>query len=255
MNEYEIYALKCAGPISSSGAFVMWLQDWEKTASRNYYIWCIRNSEQVIVVDACVSPDLAAERNIPFYISPVDALSQLNIEAKDVKHVIITHAHWDHVNGLPLFPNAKIYIQEGEYYFWLKNKLAERPPFKQFLDIESKKHLITLMKSSRLSLLKGDQEILPGIECVLAPGHSVALQAVAVKTTKGTAVLGSDCAHLFRNYRDDWPSSLFVDLAALMRTYDRLVKKASSMDLLFPGHDPAMTTDYETITDCVSKLV
>ena len=39
MQLYEIYALKYAGPFTSSGAFLMWMKDWEKTEERNYYFW------------------------------------------------------------------------------------------------------------------------------------------------------------------------------------------------------------------------
>ena len=156
---------------------------------------------------------------------------------------------------LGLFPNAMSYIQEEEYRFWLKDSIATRPPFAQFLDQASKDYLNSLEGTDKLTLLKGDKEILPGIECLLAPGHSVALQALAVTTRKGTAVLGSDCAHLFRNYREDWPSSLFVDLVGLMKTYDKLLSKASSIDLVFPGHDPLMTMHYERVADHISRLV
>ena len=39
MAEYEIYALKYAGPFKSSGAFLMWFKEWERVVERNYYIW------------------------------------------------------------------------------------------------------------------------------------------------------------------------------------------------------------------------
>lgn len=70
MPNHEIYALKYAGPFFSSGAFLMWLMDWEKTEKRNYYIWCIKGSEGIVVVDAGVSPELAKEKNLTGYISP-----------------------------------------------------------------------------------------------------------------------------------------------------------------------------------------
>ena len=133
----------------------------------------------------------------------------------------------------------------------------EKPPFNDFFC-----HLTKLAGNTFTKRLpffdrkvRGDQEILPGIECLLAPGHSIGLQAVAVKTKKGTAVLGSDCGHVFRNYREDWPSSLFVDLVALMNTYRKLSEKASSEDLIFPGHDPAMTTGYERVAEGITRLV
>jgi erythromycin esterase-like protein len=80
------------------------------------------------------------------------------------------------------------------------------------------------------------------------------LQAVAVNTAKGTAILGSDCAHIFRNYQEDWPSAIIVDLVGWMKTY-KLRARASSIDLLFPGHDPIMSENYPELAEGVTRLV
>ena len=229
--------------------------EWEKVEERNYYIWCLKGKGQVVVVDAGVRPELAKEKKIPGYINPVELLSRIEIDASEVRHVVITHTHWDHVNGLSLFPNAISYIQEEEYRFWLKDSTATRPPFAQFLDQASKDYLNSLEGTDKLALLKGDKEILPGVECLLAPGHSVALQAVAASTRTGTAVLGSDCAHVFRNYKEDWPSCLIVDLVGWMKTYDKLRERVSSPDLLFPGHDRLMLENYPEVAQDITRLV
>jgi glyoxylase-like metal-dependent hydrolase (beta-lactamase superfamily II) len=255
MRKYEVYAIKYAGPFTSSGAFLMWLKDWEKVEKRNYYLWCIKGAGETIIIDAGVSPDLARERKLAGYISPVEVLSRIDVDANEVRRVIITHLHWDHANGASLFPKATFYVQEGEYDFWLRDPVAMRPPFAHLSDETSKAYLACLEGTHRLTLLRGDQEILPGIGCLLAPGHSVGLQAVAVNTAKGTAVLGSDCAHLFRNYHEDWPTALIVDLVEWMRTYDNLRSRVSSTDLLFPGHDPLMSEDYPEVAEGVTRLV
>jgi len=255
MSEYEIYALKYAGPFTSSGAFLMWLKDWEKVERRNYYIWCIKGGGETVVVDTGVSPDLAREKNLAGYISPAEVLSRIDVEADQVRRVILTHIHWDHSSGVTLFPKATFYVQEQEYRFWTEDPVATRPPFKQVSDEISKGYLASLEGTDRLALLGGDEEILPGIECLLAPGHSVALQAVAVNTAEGTAILGSDCAHIFRNYREDWPTALIVDLVGWMRTYEKLRARASRLDLLFPGHDPLMSENYPHVGEGVTRLV
>jgi glyoxylase-like metal-dependent hydrolase (beta-lactamase superfamily II) len=251
---YEILAFKYAGPLKSSGAFVMWFKEWEKTVERNCYFWLIRQGSAQILVDAGATPDLAVKRNLSGYISPEKLLQQVGLLAADVQHVILTHLHWDHAGGASLFPNARFYVQEKEYRFWLDDPISERPPFKLVSDNACKEYLRSLESTDRLVLLKGDREIFPGIECLEAPGHTPALQAVSVNTGKGKAILGSDCAHFFRNYREDWPSSLITDLVAWMKTYDKLRSKVASLDLLFPGHDPLMTTRYEKITEGVTRL-
>jgi glyoxylase-like metal-dependent hydrolase (beta-lactamase superfamily II) len=104
-------------------------------------------------------------------------------------------------------------------------------------------------------IVRGDQEILPGIELLLAPGHTPGLQAVSVNTAKGTAILGSDCGHLFRNYEEEMPSCFITDLPAWMRTYDKLKSKVSSLSLLFPGHDAKMATQFPSVAEGVTRLV
>jgi glyoxylase-like metal-dependent hydrolase (beta-lactamase superfamily II) len=255
MPEYEIYALRFAGPFTSSGAFLMWLRDWEKTEKRNYYIWCIKGAGETVIVDTGVAPSLAKEKNLAGYISPAEVLSQIDVNADEVRSVILTHFHWDHSSGASLFPRATFYIQEREYHFWLKDPIANRAPFKRQSDETANAYLASLEGTDRLALVKGDREISPGIECLLAPGHTVGLQAVAVNTANGTAIVGSDCAHLFRNYQEDWPSALIVDLVAWMKTYDKLRARASSGDLLFPGHDRIMSEKYPEVAEGVTRLV
>ena len=252
---YNIYALKFAGPLSSSGAFVTWMKDWEKVVERNYYFWCLRNAGDTIVVDAGVAPRLSSEKQLTGYKNPTRLLADIDVNADQVKHVIATHLHWDHVDGLNLFPNADIYVQQGEYNFWVKNEISRCPPLRFFLDERIKAKCEKIEKSGRLKLLDGDQQILPGIECLLAPGHSVALQAVAINTAKGRAILGSDCGHFFRNFQEGWPSALIMDMVAWMRSFKKLRSQVASLDLLFPGHDPLMTHDYPKVTSEITKLV
>jgi len=255
MPEYEIYALKYAGPFDRTGAHLMWYQDWDKIEKINYYIWCIKGGGHTVVVDAGVAPDLAKHRELDGYLNPADVLSHLDVNAAEVRHVVITHMHFDHANGATLFPAATFYIQEAEFRFWVQDPIAARPPFKYIADEASAAYLASLEGTRRLVLLDGDQQILPGIRCLLAPGHTVALQAVEVNTARGTAILGSDCAHIFRNYREDWPSVLIVDLVGWMKTYDKLRARVSSPDLLFPGHDRRMLENYPEVAKNITRLV
>jgi glyoxylase-like metal-dependent hydrolase (beta-lactamase superfamily II) len=260
MNTYEIYALKYAGPLQGPAMMLKWMKDIDKTAERAYFIWCIKeadgDSDQAIVVDAGINPEEAAKRGgIDGYVSPAEMLSRLGVDAAAVKHVILTHLHWDHANGASLFPNATFYVQEREYRFWLEDPLAKRPPLRHVSDDACLLLLKSLEGSSRLVLLDGDTEPLPGVQCVLAPGHTVGLQAVTVHTAKGTALIGSDCAHVFDNYTEDWPSSIITNMHEWLRTYDKVRALVSDSSLLFPGHDPLMHTNYPEVADGVTRLV
>jgi glyoxylase-like metal-dependent hydrolase (beta-lactamase superfamily II) len=253
MPHYQIFALRFSGPTVGSGAFVMWLKEWEKTAERCGYFFHIQGTSEPVIVDTGVTPQLAKKRNLRGYSNPVQVLSRLGLESDEVRHVILTHMHWDHVGGVSLFPRATFYLQEKEYDFWLNNPIAKYPPFKLEVDEASLEYLASMEGSDRLVLLDGDKEILPGLKCLLAPGHSIALQAVAVDTDQGVAVLGSDSGHTFRNYEERWPSA--VDMVALMKTHDLLKRKVSSPELLFPGHDPLLSARYAAVAQDVTRLV
>jgi hypothetical protein len=45
------------------------------------------------------------------------------------------------------------------------------------------------------------------------------------------------------------------DMIAWMKTYDKLKRKVSSMDLLFPGHDMRMLTQYPLVAEDITRLV
>ena len=252
---YEIYAVKYAGPFLRPMAKVLWNTGWEKEIEINYYLWAIKGNNEILIADCGVAPTLAQQMQLQGYINPVHVLARIGIEASRVQRVVITHIHFDHANGTELFPNATFYLQEKEFNFWIKDPVAKKPPFQMLSDTIGNARLSKLEGLEKLVLINGDQEILPGIELLLAPGHTPGLQAVAVNTSKGLAILGSDCGHIFRNYEEEIPSCFIVDMVAWMKTYDKLKSKVSSLDLLFPGHDKKMLTDFPKVAEDITRLV
>jgi glyoxylase-like metal-dependent hydrolase (beta-lactamase superfamily II) len=252
---YEIYALKYAGPFTRPASMMTWFQDMDKRIRINYYIFAIRGGGETIIVDCGCAPELARERNLAGYVNPVEILKRIDIIAGEVKYLVATHIHFDHISGIELFPRATIFVQEKEFNFWVKDPMAERAPFRHVTDPVANCYLASLEGKERLRLVNGDKEVLPGIELMLCPGHTIGLQTVAVNTGKGIAIIGSDAAHLFSSFRTDIPSAIITDMIAWMKTYDKIRAKASSIDLIFPGHDVALLEDYPRVAKDVSKLV
>jgi glyoxylase-like metal-dependent hydrolase (beta-lactamase superfamily II) len=254
--EYKLYAFKYAGPFTSSVAMVFFNKEWDKTIARNYYIWAVQGGGQTVVFDSGVRPALAAERKLGGYISPDKALARMGIDAKKVEHLVISHIHFDHGGGVALFPNAKVYVQRKEYDFWVYDPISRRPPYAAVADPVANKQFGDLRGSNRLVLIDGDQKILPGIELLLTPGHTPALQSMAVNTAKGLAILTSDCAHIHRSFVEDNPSCLITDLPGWLNTYARLRDKVKgNLGMLFPGHDKDMLEKYPKVAQDVTQLV
>ena len=257
--QYEIYALKYAGPFSRKLDVVLWNEGWDENVEVNYYIWAIKGGDETIVVDAGTGLTEANKRKLKGYVNPVDALKRIGVDESNVNKVIITHMHFDHVGGMEMFPQAfpraKFYIQKKEYDFWAKHPFAKRSPFNRVADPLAIAATANLEETGRLVLVCGDQKITPGIEILLSPGHTIGLQTVAVHTAKGTAIVASDCLHAHRAFRENNTSIFITDLIGWIESYDKLRAKATSIDLVFPGHDMSMATDYPKVAEDVTRLV
>ena len=212
---YEIYALKYAGPFTGKLAMLLWMEGWDEEIERNYYIWAIKGQKEVIVVDAGMRVALAEERKLANFEDPVVLLERVGGFAANIRKVVLTHLHVDHAGCVErfsqTFPDARFFVQQREMDFWFHNPIAKRPAFARWSDGQANRDLARLRELGRVTAVAGDAAIAPGIERLFAPGHTPGLQAVAVNTAGGTAILGSDCAHLFRSYREDTPSAFITD--------------------------------------------
>ncbi len=252
---YEIYALKYAGPFTRPGSMVHWFQDMDKTVQIGYFIFAIRGGGETVVVDCGVDPQLGKERNLANYVSPAEVLKRIDIDAAKLKYLVATHIHFDHISGIKLFPKATIFVQEKEFNFWIKNPVAKRAPFLFVSDPAANQYLGKLEGRKRLQLVRGDKKILPGMELLLAPGHTPGHQALAVNTSKGTAIVGSDLAHVAASYRTDIPSAIITDMIAWMKSYDKIKARVTNPELLFPGHDLGLWENYPRVAEDVTRLV
>lgn len=183
--------------------------DPDGTTPVTYMIAVLRHGDEVILIDSGYDParpealaNMKLEQHTN-YQSPVTVLKKVGIEAEQVKHVIITHAHWDHMGGIGFFPNATFYLQKDELTNWISTMALPhafdilKAPTK-YADIES---CVSLIKEGRLVLLDGDVDALfPGINIRVArEGHSFASSMVQIQTTRGVYLYTGDTAYVKAN--------------------------------------------------------
>ena len=257
--EYEIYAFKYGGPIVRKKAISLWNSGWDEDEPINFYVWAIKaKNGEMIVVDTGPSPAMGVARKIPGFVNPIEVLARLGATADNVSKVIITHMHWDHVGNiegcLQAFPNAKFYVQRKELDFCVKNPVAQRKPIAVIFDPLASKAVGRLEGSGRLVIMDGDYNLTPGVDLFLVPGHTLGLQVVRVNTAKGSAVVGSDCAHIFQGYREDTGSCYIMDMPAWIQSFEK-VKSKAAIDLIFPGHDVLMYKNFPEVAEGVTRLV
>src|SRR5207249_5679161 len=82
-------------------------------------VWLVKGNGRNIVVDSGFYHErFFKDWKIKDFVKPSEALLQAGVKPEDVTDVIITHMHWDHADGMDLFPNAKIWIQKDEYTYY-----------------------------------------------------------------------------------------------------------------------------------------
>ena len=126
----------------------------------------------------------------------VDALREINIEPAQIDHVVLTHLHFDHAAGLtslnsdgeavPVFPNARIFVQKQEWEDALANKSTMSRTY-------LRNHLDPI--ADRVQLIQGAQDDLPGLPGISVwpmPGHTWGQQAVRFRDESGVVSFVGD---------------------------------------------------------------
>jgi glyoxylase-like metal-dependent hydrolase (beta-lactamase superfamily II) len=181
---------------------------------------------------------LMQREGIADYTRPDKALGRLGIKPEDVTDVIVTHMHWDHADGVDLFPKAQVWIQKDEYTHYTRDA---RPPGRKDEDIavDHVSALVKLNARGRVHLVDGDaKEIFPGVTVYTGGRHTFASQYVGVNTKAGRVVVASDNLYLYENLEKHVPIGSTLDAKANLAAQDRMKQLAASPRLIVPGHDP-----------------
>src|SRR5829696_8062830 len=127
----------------------------------------------------------------------MSTLKQAGIDPKDVDAVVMSHAHIDHCGGCVAddgsrnFPNAQYYITQADYDFWTDETKVPQA-FKVFLDT-ARKNLTPVR--DRIHFIKDGEEFLPGIQAILAPGHTVGHTIFMINSGGKSLCYIGDLAH------------------------------------------------------------
>ena len=163
----------------------------------------------------------------------------------DIHKVLLTHLHYDHVGQVELLLNARFIVQRTELMAAAAPMITPHLDFGGGSLFYDRKDIAALVDPlwSRLDLIEGDEEIEPGVRCVLyANTHTPGSQVIYVKTTDGTAgILGDLGRNVEMNVRQGIPPGLYYDLEATRRAMERIRRE---IDIPLPSHDPDIPVRY-----------
>lgn len=218
-------------------------------------VWLVRRPDgRVVLMDAGFYRDKFLQRWKPSdFLRPSEAVRLAGVRPEDVTDIIVSHVHWDHMDGADLFPNARIWIQRDEYAHHLDDdgRVLDRA-----VDSLDAVMLASLKRAGRVQLVEGDdQEIMPGIRVYTGGKHTYASQFATVQTPEGTIVLASDNAYLYENLDQRRPIAQTLDSLSNLRAQDRMKMLASSPRLIVPGHDPEVFRRFAAKGEHAPKVV
>ncbi|HWN49354.1 MAG TPA: MBL fold metallo-hydrolase, partial [Xanthobacteraceae bacterium] len=123
------------------------------------------------------------------------------IDPKKIETILISHFHPDHIFGLlekntnaPVFPNAEIIVPAAEYKWWTDPSLIARLPKGRRPLARRIQAVIPNWKN--VLPVEGEDEVVPGIRFVSAPGHTPGHAAFHISSGNEQLMISNDAAYV-----------------------------------------------------------
>jgi glyoxylase-like metal-dependent hydrolase (beta-lactamase superfamily II) len=128
----------------------------------------------------------------------IQNLTAAGIDASAINTVVLTHAHPDHCwqlvgeTGAPNFPNAQIYMTEADFAFWTDEDKLNNDAIKGMIEGTRK---VLLPLKERITFIQDQKEVVPGIQAMSTPGHTVGHTSYVLTIGNQSILLIGDVVH------------------------------------------------------------
>lgn len=174
------------------------------------------------------------EQNEAILIDPGEGLGEYleELNKYNIKAILLTHGHVDHIDGIKYFLNVPIYIYKDEEDFLSSPDLSLYKYFNKHIPFNISDLKVHTLEEGTINLLGFNIEVIP------TPGH-----------TKGSVCYLVDNKYLFSGDtlfqcsigRTDFPTGSTIDLN---KSLDRL-KKLNDEISVYPGHGVNTSIKFE----------
>jgi glyoxylase-like metal-dependent hydrolase (beta-lactamase superfamily II) len=155
----------------------------------------------------------------------LENLNRLGVQPNDIDVVVNTHLHADHcgwntvsVHGrlLPTFPNARYFMQRGEYDVALEPNERTRATYLS-------ENILPLVEAGQLELVEDEFQVTPEIRLLPTPGHTQDHACVVISSGGETGIYTGDLVHqAVQLERPAWIPALDVLPLVSLETKKRL---------------------------------
>src|SRR6201994_2301616 len=155
------------------------------------------------------------------------ALRQRGLTRDSIDVLVCTHAHWDHIENLDMFPGAEVILHPDERRY-VRHPHRNDSGCPEWIDAVVSRY------EDRIRTAEEGTKLLPGVEVVAAPGHSAGTIALAVATSDGIAVIAGDSIQNTTVAEQRRNSLVFWNER---QANDSVAKLVAIGDIIYPGHD------------------
>src|SRR3954468_191301 len=108
---YEVYAIRYATLPAFRVSGLIAGADTSRRLDIAMMVWLLKGPDgRNVLVDAGFHRENFVSRWKPTeFLPPSEAVARAGVTADKITDVIITHIHWDHLDGIDLFPNARVW--------------------------------------------------------------------------------------------------------------------------------------------------
>ena len=171
-------------------------------------------------------------------------LANFDLALKDIRWVLHTHLHIDHAGQDDQFPiSTTVVVNRRELEFSVSGLMGEQYPAEYIKHLIDRLHTPGALRLLDLEL-SGPEEIIPGVTCESAGGHTEGSMNVLVETAQGTACICGDVIYDIQNQIvEPWHQVLAYEPQTTgnhtmtKRQEKAAIKKALHADFVLPLHD------------------
>jgi glyoxylase-like metal-dependent hydrolase (beta-lactamase superfamily II) len=235
----KLYAFACGWLTGPTGLF---LDGEHGTIRMPVPAFLIRHPQGDVLFDTGLHPDVVhdAKGRLGF-LADVFAtevgdgdvvgarLAALDVAPERLRHVVLSHLHFDHAGGLGSLPNARVVVQRRDWEAGHDPDLAGALTFSpQDFD-----------HGHDVRLIDGEHDVFGDgrIVCLPTHGHTPGHQSLRVRLDSGDVVLTADACYLRRTLETDHLPPRPFDREAMLASLRRLRALRDAGARVVFGHD------------------